>query len=33
MLTGRRPVIESVIARLAESTPGVTIRRGSRSPA
>lgn len=28
MLTGRRPVIESVIARLAESTPGVTIRRG-----
>ncbi len=28
MLTGRRPVMESVVARLAESTPGVTIRRG-----
>jgi 2-polyprenyl-6-methoxyphenol hydroxylase-like FAD-dependent oxidoreductase len=28
MLTGRRPVVESVVARVAESTPGVTIRRG-----
>jgi 2-polyprenyl-6-methoxyphenol hydroxylase-like FAD-dependent oxidoreductase len=28
MLTGRRPVVESVIARMAEATPGVTIRRG-----
>jgi 2-polyprenyl-6-methoxyphenol hydroxylase-like FAD-dependent oxidoreductase len=27
-LTGRRPVIESVLARLAESTPGIGIRRG-----
>jgi 2-polyprenyl-6-methoxyphenol hydroxylase-like FAD-dependent oxidoreductase len=28
MLTGRRPVMESVVARVAGSTPGVTIRRG-----
>jgi len=28
MVTGRRPVLEAVVARLAESTPGVTIRRG-----
>jgi 2-polyprenyl-6-methoxyphenol hydroxylase-like FAD-dependent oxidoreductase len=28
MLTGRRPVVESVVARMAESTPGITLRRG-----
>jgi 2-polyprenyl-6-methoxyphenol hydroxylase-like FAD-dependent oxidoreductase len=28
MLTGRRPVMESVLARMAESTPGVALRRG-----
>ncbi|HTZ07799.1 MAG TPA: hypothetical protein VMB72_01935, partial [Acidimicrobiales bacterium] len=27
-LTGRRPVVESVLARCAEATPGVTVRRG-----
>lgn len=27
-ITGRRPVIESVIAACAEHTPGVTVRRG-----
>jgi 2-polyprenyl-6-methoxyphenol hydroxylase-like FAD-dependent oxidoreductase len=27
-LTGRRPVLESAFARVAESTPGVTIMRG-----
>src|ERR1044071_697944 len=29
MITGRRPVVESVIAAAAESTPGVTIHRGT----
>ena len=29
MLTGRRPVVEAVVARAAESTPGVTVRRGA----
>jgi 2-polyprenyl-6-methoxyphenol hydroxylase-like FAD-dependent oxidoreductase len=29
MLTGRRPVMESVVARMAESTPGITLRRGA----
>jgi 2-polyprenyl-6-methoxyphenol hydroxylase-like FAD-dependent oxidoreductase len=29
MLTGRRPVVEAVVARTAESTPGITVRRGS----
>lgn len=29
MLTGRRPVVEAVMARLAESTPGVRLRRGA----
>jgi 2-polyprenyl-6-methoxyphenol hydroxylase-like FAD-dependent oxidoreductase len=28
ILTGRRPVMESVVARAAEATPGLTIRRG-----
>jgi 2-polyprenyl-6-methoxyphenol hydroxylase-like FAD-dependent oxidoreductase len=28
MLTGRRPVMEAAIACVAESTPGLTIRRG-----
>jgi 2-polyprenyl-6-methoxyphenol hydroxylase-like FAD-dependent oxidoreductase len=28
MLTGRRPVMESVVAAMAEATPGVTVRRG-----
>lgn len=28
MLTGRRAVVEAVIARLAAETPGVTVRRG-----
>jgi 2-polyprenyl-6-methoxyphenol hydroxylase-like FAD-dependent oxidoreductase len=28
MLTGRRPVMEAAIASVAESTPGVTLRRG-----
>jgi len=28
MLTGRRPVVEAVMASLAESTPGVILRRG-----
>jgi 2-polyprenyl-6-methoxyphenol hydroxylase-like FAD-dependent oxidoreductase len=28
MLTGRRPVMESVVAQMAESTPGITLRRG-----
>jgi flavin-dependent dehydrogenase len=27
-ITGRRPVIEAAIARLAEATPGITVRRG-----
>jgi 2-polyprenyl-6-methoxyphenol hydroxylase-like FAD-dependent oxidoreductase len=27
-LTGRRPVVESVLAQVAEATPGVTVRRG-----
>jgi len=27
-LTGRRPVIESAVAAVAEATPGVTVRRG-----
>jgi len=27
-LTGRRPVVEAVLARCAEATPGVTVRRG-----
>jgi 2-polyprenyl-6-methoxyphenol hydroxylase-like FAD-dependent oxidoreductase len=27
-VTGRRPMVEAVIARLAGSTPGITIRRG-----
>jgi len=30
MVTGRRPVVESVLARLAEEEPGVTVRRGVR---
>jgi 2-polyprenyl-6-methoxyphenol hydroxylase-like FAD-dependent oxidoreductase len=29
-VTGRRPVIESVVAAVAEDTPGVSIRRGVR---
>ena len=29
MLTGRRPVVEAVVARAAESTPGLTVRRGT----
>src|SRR5918997_1631786 len=29
MLTGRRPVVEAVVARAAESTPGLTVRRGA----
>ena len=29
MLTGRRPVVEQVVASTAESTPGVTVRRGT----
>lgn len=29
MLTGRRPVFEAVLASVAASTPGVTIRRGT----
>jgi 2-polyprenyl-6-methoxyphenol hydroxylase-like FAD-dependent oxidoreductase len=29
MLTGRRPVVEAVVARAAEAAPGVTVRRGS----
>jgi 2-polyprenyl-6-methoxyphenol hydroxylase-like FAD-dependent oxidoreductase len=28
MLTGRRPVVEQVVAATAQSTPGVTVRRG-----
>lgn len=28
MLTGRRPVIEAVIAEQAQSAPGITVRRG-----
>lgn len=28
-ITGRRPVFEAVVAKLAASTPGVTIRRGA----
>jgi len=28
VITGRRPVVETVVARLAEATPGITIRRG-----
>jgi 2-polyprenyl-6-methoxyphenol hydroxylase-like FAD-dependent oxidoreductase len=28
MLTGRRPVMESVVAQAAESTPGIILRRG-----
>ncbi|MHA6795894.1 NAD(P)/FAD-dependent oxidoreductase [Pseudonocardia bannensis] len=29
-VTGRRPVVESVVARLAEEEPGVRVRRGTR---
>src|SRR5918997_728293 len=29
MLTGRRPVVEQVVAAAAESTPGITVRRGT----
>lgn len=29
LITGRRTVVESVTARVAESTPGVTVRRGA----
>jgi 2-polyprenyl-6-methoxyphenol hydroxylase-like FAD-dependent oxidoreductase len=29
-VTGRRPVVESVVAAAAEETPGVTVRRGVR---
>jgi 2-polyprenyl-6-methoxyphenol hydroxylase-like FAD-dependent oxidoreductase len=29
MLTGRRPVVEAVVAKAAEATPGITVRRGS----
>ncbi|HZB72748.1 MAG TPA: FAD-dependent monooxygenase, partial [Acidimicrobiales bacterium] len=29
MLTGRRPVVEAVVARAAEATPGLTVRRGA----
>ncbi len=29
MLTGRRPVVEAVVARAAEGTPGLTVRRGA----
>jgi 2-polyprenyl-6-methoxyphenol hydroxylase-like FAD-dependent oxidoreductase len=29
MLTGRRSVVESVTARVAEDTPGLTVRRGT----
>jgi 2-polyprenyl-6-methoxyphenol hydroxylase-like FAD-dependent oxidoreductase len=29
MVTGRRPVVEAVVARVAETTPGVTVRRGT----
>ena len=29
LITGRRTVVESVTARLAEETPGVTVRRGA----
>ena len=28
VVTGRRPVVEACVARQAESTPGVTVRRG-----
>jgi 2-polyprenyl-6-methoxyphenol hydroxylase-like FAD-dependent oxidoreductase len=28
-LTGRRPIVEAAIARQAEETPGVTVRRGT----
>ena len=28
MLTGRRPAVEGVVARLAAATPGLTVRRG-----
>ncbi len=29
LLTGRRPVIEAVVAGVAEATPGVSVRRGT----
>jgi hypothetical protein len=29
LLTGRRPVVEAVFAAQAESTPGITVRRGT----
>ncbi len=29
VLTGRRPVIEGILARIADETPGLTVRRGS----
>jgi 2-polyprenyl-6-methoxyphenol hydroxylase-like FAD-dependent oxidoreductase len=29
MLTGRRPVVEAVVAKAAASTPGVSVRRGT----
>jgi 2-polyprenyl-6-methoxyphenol hydroxylase-like FAD-dependent oxidoreductase len=29
VITGRRPVVEAVLARVAEGTPGVTLRRGT----
>jgi 2-polyprenyl-6-methoxyphenol hydroxylase-like FAD-dependent oxidoreductase len=28
-LTGRRPVVESAFARVADATPGITVRRGA----
>jgi 2-polyprenyl-6-methoxyphenol hydroxylase-like FAD-dependent oxidoreductase len=28
MITGRRPFVEAVIARIAQSTPGIDVRRG-----
>ncbi len=30
LLTGRRPVVESVVAAMAADEPGVTVRRGTR---
>ena len=29
VLTGRRPVVEAVVAQVAEATPGLTVRRGA----
>jgi 2-polyprenyl-6-methoxyphenol hydroxylase-like FAD-dependent oxidoreductase len=29
LLTGRRPIVEAVVAAQAESTPGITVRRGT----